>query len=65
MSASGTSAAAAFVSGVTALYVASHPDLSPADIRSALIRTAKDKGEKGFDPAYGYGILQEPDVFIK
>ena len=33
-------------------------DLSPAQIRDILAQSAADKGEPGYDTAYGYGVLQ-------
>lgn len=52
---SGTSLAAAFVSGVAALMIARNPDISAADIRSTLTSTARDLGPKGRDDQFGAG----------
>ena len=55
---SGTSLAAANVSGVAALLAGEAPASSPADIRGALYASALDLGSSGFDNAYGYGLVQ-------
>ena len=53
---SGTSFAAAHVSGVVALLLERKPDLTPDDIRRILIATAKDLGPKGRDDQFGAGL---------
>ncbi len=53
----GTSFAAPLVSGVTALLRTKFPSWTPAQIRSRLEWTARDSGPTGFDPFYGYGVL--------
>ncbi|MEW2546523.1 type VII secretion-associated serine protease mycosin [Streptomyces sp. NPDC047002] len=57
----GTSAAAAFVSGTVALLRAAHPDLTPAQIKTLLEKTAdtpKDAASAGGrDDATGYGVI--------
>ncbi|MFJ8674717.1 type VII secretion-associated serine protease mycosin [Streptomyces sp. NPDC093589] len=53
----GTSPAAAFVSGTIALVRATHPDLSPAQIRQLLIDTAQDGPKGGRDDDYGAGMV--------
>ncbi len=55
---SGTSAAAPFVTGTVALMQAANPDLTPDQVRSILQRTAKDLGRPGYDPEYGFGLVQ-------
>ncbi len=59
---SGTSMATPHVSGVAALIWSAYPGLSNADIRAALDATAKDLGDPGRDPAYGYGLVQAYDA---
>jgi serine protease len=53
----GTSFAAPLVSGVTALLRTKFPSWTPAQIRNRLEWTARDAGPTGFDPFYGYGVL--------
>jgi subtilisin family serine protease len=53
---SGTSFAAAHVSGVVALILERKPDLAPEDVRRILIATAKDLGPKGRDDQFGAGL---------
>jgi subtilisin family serine protease len=53
---SGTSIAAAEVSGVVALLVQRRHALNPADVRWVLLRTAKDLGPKGRDDQFGAGL---------
>ncbi len=54
---SGTSLSAAFVSGLAALMIARHPDLSPGDLRLALEASARDLGPKGRDTQFGAGAV--------
>ena len=53
----GTSVAAAEVSGVVALLLERNPSLSPADVRRILMDTAKDLGPKGRDRDFGAGLV--------
>ncbi|MGH3734246.1 MAG: S8 family serine peptidase [Micromonosporaceae bacterium] len=53
----GTSNAAALVSGVAALIRAKYPDLSANGVINRLIKTADDKGPPGRDPQYGFGVV--------
>ncbi|MFC8894887.1 type VII secretion-associated serine protease mycosin [Streptomyces cinereoruber] len=53
----GTSAAAAFVSGAVALVRAAHPGLTPAQIKTLLIDTARSRPEGGRSDAKGYGTV--------
>lgn len=55
--ASGTSMAAPFVAGVVALMLQRQPGMTPAQVRQVLIDTAIDRGRGGFDPRYGYGVI--------
>lgn len=53
----GTSFAAAIVSGAIANLIHAAPDRTADDIEKALAATAKDLGPKGRDNDFGYGLL--------
>ena len=53
----GTSVAAAQVSGVAALLIELRPSLKPKAIRQLLLSTAKDLGTPGHDELYGAGLV--------
>jgi serine protease len=53
-----TSAAAAQVSGAAALLVASGRATTPAEVRAALLSSARDLGPRGRDADYGAGLVQ-------
>jgi Autotransporter beta-domain/Subtilase family len=53
----GTSVAAANVSGVAALLIARKPSLTPEEIRAVLVRTAKHLGYRGINPQFGAGLV--------
>ncbi len=53
----GTSVAAAEVSGVAALLIERNPSLTPTNVRDILMRTAKDLGPKGRDKDFGAGLV--------
>jgi type VII secretion-associated serine protease mycosin len=55
---SGTSEAAALVSGVVALLRARFPEMSARQIVTRLLATAKDAGAPGRDDQTGYGIVR-------
>jgi subtilisin family serine protease len=52
----GTSVAAAQVSGIVALLLEAKPDLTPQAARKILLSTAKDLGPKGRDDQFGAGL---------
>jgi subtilisin family serine protease len=54
---SGTSVAAAEVSGIVALMLERAPTLSPDDVRMILMETAKHLGHKGRNPEFGAGLV--------
>lgn len=54
---SGTSMAAPHVSGVAALVRSLHPSMSRVQVTDTLLRTAKDLGAVGWDPNFGYGLV--------
>jgi type VII secretion-associated serine protease mycosin len=53
----GSSSATALVSGVAALVRARYPDADAATVVNRLIRTADDRGAKGRDNLYGFGVV--------
>jgi len=53
----GTSMAAPHVSGVAALLISKGVATKPAEVREALQSTAEDNGTGGWDPEYGWGIV--------
>jgi subtilisin family serine protease len=53
----GTSVAAAQVSGVAALMIERNPALTSNQVRAILMRTAKDLGPKGRDRDFGAGLV--------
>lgn len=55
---SGTSYAAAQVSGAAAALLTAQPGLLPAQVRQLLYDSAKDVAAAGFDPDTGYGAMQ-------
>jgi subtilisin family serine protease len=56
-SCTGTSPAAAQVSGVVALLLQLRPKLTPADVRQLLEGTARDLGPPGRDDQFGWGAV--------
>ncbi|HVX91782.1 MAG TPA: S8 family serine peptidase [Xanthobacteraceae bacterium] len=54
---SGTSFAAAYVSGIAALLLERRPKLLPDVARRVLVSTAKDLGPKGRDDEFGAGLV--------
>ncbi|VVB72826.1 Subtilisin-like serine protease [uncultured archaeon] len=59
---SGTSMAVPQVSGSVAVLLEAKPDLGPADVKRALLKTADDLGPSGPDNAYGYGAMDLTDA---
>ncbi len=54
---SGTSMATPYVSGTVALMLQADPTLSPDRVRDILRGTAFDAGPAGWDPDWGYGLV--------
>jgi subtilisin family serine protease len=54
---SGSSMAAAFVSGTAAILLSIKPDLSVQELREMLLVTARDVGALGRDDATGFGMV--------
>jgi subtilisin family serine protease len=53
----GTSVAAAHVSGVAALLIEREPSLDPAAVHEILTMSARDLGNKGRDDLFGWGLI--------
>jgi len=55
----GTSAACPVAAGVVAAIRTKHPtsDITPMQLRALLYKTAEDRGKKGFDFDFGWGII--------
>jgi serine protease len=53
----GTSMAAPHVSGVAAMVFGKNPNLSPTQVESILESTVTDLGPAGYDPTYGFGLV--------
>ncbi|MER5261052.1 S8 family serine peptidase [Actinosynnema sp. NPDC002837] len=54
---SGTSYAAAIVSGTAALVRARYPELTAPEVAELLETTAREAGPPGRDPQYGFGVV--------
>jgi len=62
---SGTSMAAAFVTGAAALLFAAQPSITAAQVRDVLQRTATDIGAPGRDTTFGYGLINLVAAFAE
>ena len=62
---SGTSMAAAFVTGAAALLFAAQPSITAAQVRDVLQRTATDIGASGRDTTFGYGLINLVAAFAE
>jgi len=60
----GTSVAAAHVSGLAALLIERNPGLTPDAVRAILVRTAKDLGAPGRDDEYGAGLVNAYEAVL-
>ncbi len=54
---SGTSMASPHVAGVAALLLGEDPSLTPDTVRDILQGTARERGAAGWDPLYGWGLV--------
>lgn len=54
---SGTSMASPFVAGLAALLLDRQPTWTPAQVRAAIVGTARDVGAAGTDPDWGAGLV--------
>ena len=62
---SGTSMAAAFVTGAAALLFAAQPSITALQVRDVLQRTATDIGAPGRDTTFGYGLINLVAAFAE
>lgn len=62
---SGTSIAAAHVSGLVALILEKRPDLDLEGVRKLLVESAVDLGAKGRDPVFGAGRVDAPAALAR
>jgi len=62
---SGTSMAAAFVTGAAALLFAAQPSITALQVRDILQRTATDIGVLGRDTTFGYGLINLVGAFAE
>ena len=60
----GTSVAAAHVSGLAALLIARNPGLTPDALQSILMKTAKDLGPQGRDEEFGAGLVDAYEALL-
>jgi serine protease len=58
----GTSMAAPHVSGVAALVFGKNPTLTPLQVETILESTAFDLGPAGYDPTFGWGLVNATDA---
>ncbi len=63
MNMSGTSMAAAFVSGIAALVFSARPNFTAQQVREVIIATAKDLGIAGRDETFGAGLIDTYAIF--
>ena len=59
---SGTSTAVPYVSGTAALVWSARPELTAAQVRELLRRSARDLGPPGRDVTFGWGLVQARDA---
>ena len=60
---SGTSMAAAFVSGVAALVLGARPNYTAQQVREVMVATARDLGLAGRDETFGVGLVDAYAIF--
>jgi subtilisin len=61
---SGTSMAAPHVAGTAALILAANPDWTNDQVRAQLRATADDLGTAGWDPQYGFGLVDAAEAAV-
>jgi len=58
----GTSMACPHVAGVAALVMEANDELTNVEVRDIMNSTAADLGDPGWDPEYGYGLVNAEDA---
>jgi hypothetical protein len=61
---SGTSMASPHVAGTAALILAANPDWTNDQVRAQLRATADDLGDAGWDPKYGFGLVDAAEAAV-
>ena len=61
---SGTSMASPHVAGTAALILAANPTWTNEQVRAQLRNTADDLGATGWDPQYGYGLVDADEAAV-
>jgi len=59
----GTSAAAPHIAGLLALVKSIYPSVSCQELKEALLKSAEDLGDTGWDPVYGYGLANAISLY--
>jgi serine protease len=62
---SGTSMATPFVAGLAALVRSMDTNLDASDVANIITASAIDKGEVGYDPVFGFGLVNAPAAVTK
>jgi len=60
---SGTSMACPFAAGLMALLLEQRPNVTPAEMLHDLKKAASDRGDAGYDPAWGWGVVNTSKFF--
>ncbi|MBE6679275.1 MAG: hypothetical protein E7598_01990 [Ruminococcaceae bacterium] len=60
---SGTSFSAPLVSGIVATLISAKEDITLDEVKTILLETATDLGDKGYDTLYGYGLVDSIKCF--
>ncbi len=61
---SGTSMASPFVTGLVGLILSRRPELTVDEVTDLLVKTAKDLGDPGRDPLYGFGRVDAHQALV-
>ncbi|MBN1190314.1 MAG: S8 family serine peptidase [Dehalococcoidales bacterium] len=62
LSLQGTSMASPTAAGVAALILSKNSSLTPAMVRQAMQATTTDKGDRGSDSVYGWGLINAAEA---